>query len=210
MFYPYVSEMTREAVKGMRSEKVRLTRLAGETIVRQTAEKLRGPQAARGDILRSAHGKPYLCGVTPALYFNISHSGDYVVAAFSDAETGIDIEKKTACRMEVARRFFHPEETARLEAAGEEERRQLFFDYWTIKESFLKYTGSGLTAPLSGFRVSLSRKEISIRQGDSDLPVYVQGCAIDPDYACFLTSANREKARIQVFCPEKNETGKTY
>ena len=42
-------------------------------------------------------GKPYL--VNKAFYFNVSHSGEYVVCAVSDEEVGIDIEYKNASRI---------------------------------------------------------------------------------------------------------------
>ena len=55
------------------------------------------------------HGKP-LVESRFSVWYNLSHSGDYIVAAFSHLEVGIDIEQKRKARMEVARRFFHPAE----------------------------------------------------------------------------------------------------
>ena len=55
--------------------------------------------------------------------------------------------------MEVARRFFHPAEIQCLQNLAGDAQDELFFRYWSVKESFLKYTGSGLSSPLSGFEV---------------------------------------------------------
>jgi 4'-phosphopantetheinyl transferase len=136
------------------------------------------------EISRGAHGKPYLAG-DDGLYFNVSHSGDYVVAAFADREVGIDIERRGRARMEVADRFFHAGEIAALWSAGEETRRRLFTDYWAIKESFLKYLGTGLSRPLSTFRVEIGEAGIFLREGDTRLPVHVYPCEIDAAYSCF-------------------------
>jgi 4'-phosphopantetheinyl transferase len=122
------------------------------------------------------------------LFFNISHSGDYVVAAFSDREVGIDIEQRGRARVEVATRFFHPAEIAALLAAGEEERKRLFIDYWAIKESYLKYLGTGLTRPLSTFRVEIAPAGIHLHDERARLPLHVHPCRIDEAYSCFTCS----------------------
>lgn len=84
---------------------------------------------------RGEKGKPFYCGVEN-VFFNISHSGDYVVCAVSDREIGIDIEKRAKARMEVAGRFFHGEEVAQLKMLEEDKQDQLFFNSWSVKESF--------------------------------------------------------------------------
>lgn len=43
-------------------------------------------------ILRNDNGKPYIKNSN--IYFNISHSNDYVVCVFNNKNVGIDIEKK--------------------------------------------------------------------------------------------------------------------
>ena len=43
-------------------------------------------------ILRNCNGKPYI--ENSNIYYNISHSNDYVICVFSNRNVGIDIEKK--------------------------------------------------------------------------------------------------------------------
>ena len=98
-------------------------------------------------------GKPFIPEAAE-FHFNLSHSGSWVVLAFGDSPVGIDVEKLdyTPGRHQVIRRFFAPDEQAYvLEDPGEEGER--FFRIWTAKESWLKYTGEGLTKPLSSFSV---------------------------------------------------------
>ena len=56
--------------------------------------------------------KPYLRGK----YFNISHSGDYVVLATADSEVGVDIEKIEPYSDAVAARCFTAEEQKWLQS----------------------------------------------------------------------------------------------
>lgn len=92
------------------------------------------------------------------LYFNLSHSGDYVVLAVSDETVGIDIEYKNKNALRIAERFFCPEEYDVIAAAdSEKERKQLFLQYWTMKEAYVKYCGTGLQLPLSSFLIRRNR-----------------------------------------------------
>ena len=53
----------------------------------------------------NAYGKPYLIN-DPHIFFNISHSGDWVVCAINDCEIGIDIEKVDRFDLDIAKHFF--------------------------------------------------------------------------------------------------------
>lgn len=57
---------------------------------------------SENDLKYSENEKP----VADALFFNVSHAGDYVVGVVSDCEVGCDIEKKVNAPLEVAERFF--------------------------------------------------------------------------------------------------------
>ena len=86
--------------------------------------------------------------------FSLSHAGDYALCAVAPEELGCDIERRGRADMKLAARFFHPEEVALLTAAPEgAERDALFTRIWTLKESFLKATGRGLTLPMNEFSV---------------------------------------------------------
>lgn len=96
------------------------------------------------------HGKPMLPKEL-GLYYNLSHSGDYVLCAVSDRETGADIQRHGKRADRLAERFFHPEELAYLKEAKDKEQR--FYDLWCLKESCVKWTGRGLGMGLDSFSV---------------------------------------------------------
>jgi 4'-phosphopantetheinyl transferase len=93
------------------------------------------------------------------LMFNISHSGDIALFAFTHGrEIGIDVEKiRRDFDLEaIARRFFSANEQAQLAALPNESRPEAFFRCWTRKEAYMKATGDGLSLPLHQFDVSIA------------------------------------------------------
>lgn len=103
----------------------------------------------------SSHGKPYLVSDNPNVKFNISHSGDWVVCCYSDSEIGIDIEKirKINC-YRIAKRFFSEQEYNFLKNQYDKsETLKNFYTLWTLKESYIKALGAGLSIPLRSFSV---------------------------------------------------------
>ncbi len=104
------------------------------------------------DVAVDKHGKPYF--VNSDLKFNLSHSGRFVVAAVSDYEVGIDIQKKKADKHRIAEKNFLQGECAYINAgANDEERHQRFCEIWTLKEAYLKNIGMGLRKPLNSFEI---------------------------------------------------------
>ena len=79
------------------------------------------------EILKRESGKPYCRD----LFFNISHSGDFVLLAVSDFEIGIDIEKIRDVDLKISDRCFEEKVSTKEE----------FFSMWTQKESIIKYLG---------------------------------------------------------------------
>lgn len=61
------------------------------------------------------------------------------------------VRKERSMFLQIAERMFHPEETAALAAASEEDRPALFFRFWTLRESFVKARGTGLSHPGSEY-----------------------------------------------------------
>lgn len=172
---------------GYGNKEVALRRLLGEALVRFALKRYWNLPSGDYRIARGEKGKPFVVGVKN-VFFNISHSGDYVVCAVSDRDIGVDIEKRAKARMEVAGRFFHGEEVARLKMLEGDKQNQLFFDYWSVKESFLKYIGTGLTRSLNSFIVKFTGKNIFLYEGMNKLSLCVNACPIDSRYACYVCS----------------------
>ena len=95
----------------------------------------------------SENGKP----VADGLFFNVSHSGNYVVGVVSDCEVGCDIEKVSNAPMKVAHHYFSPAESEYINSEPDKDRA--FFTIWTLKESYMKMTGQGLSLALDSFEI---------------------------------------------------------
>jgi 4'-phosphopantetheinyl transferase len=91
------------------------------------------------------------------LSFNISHSDGLIVLAITCLHAvGVDVE--TILREapdDVASRYFSASEFAALKALPEGLKHRRFFDLWTLKESYIKARGIGLSIPLNKFSFDL-------------------------------------------------------
>ena len=102
-------------------------------------------------------GKPAL-KYHPEICFSLSHSGDYAICTIGDKPVGNDIERERDGRLKVANRFFAKEELLWLYVAGEEEQTQRMFRLWTMKESFVKAIGRGMSLSLQDFVIHMDEE----------------------------------------------------
>lgn len=103
-----------------------------------------GPEAE--NIKYGENGKPYF---TKGPFFNISHSGDYVILGVSGHPLGVDIEKIGQYKEGLVRRCCTAEELSWL--AGQDKAE--FYRLWTGKESIMKATGKGFALSPASFSV---------------------------------------------------------
>jgi len=94
----------------------------------------------------NAHQKPQ----KKDTFFNLSHSGHYVIAVQDEDEIGCDIEIINPAHMDIARKVFLPEE---IEWMNEKDSASRFFTLWTLKESVMKQQGKGLALAPETFSV---------------------------------------------------------
>ena len=154
------------------------------------------------------YGKPKLKDIGD-FCFNISHSGDYVILAVSDKEIGCDIEKIRNRDLKIAKRFFADKEYEDLlKIEDEEERRKMFYLYWVLKESFIKFSGQGLSKPLDSFWINISEdKKISVYDRSDDINIYPKHFDIIPGYSIAVCSYDEEVDVIMTDIKELLEKG---
>lgn len=134
------------------------------------------------------HGKPFFPAY-PDFHFNLSHSGTKVICAVADRSVGCDVEKVTAAKERLAERFFSADEYAALLSQPAGEARCIFFyRLWTLKESFIKTTGHGLSLPLNAFTVHIGQDDIQLAQDVDSASFGLYEFDIDSDYrfACCI------------------------
>ena len=127
------------------------------------------------------NGKPVLLN-DPAVHFNISHSGDWMACIVDDGAVGIDVEKVSDTDLSLSDRFFSRCEHEEIRKA--ENPVQKFFEYWTLKESYIKFTGTGLSQPLNSFSLKfLANAEVRVEANAGLLAgVYFRQYEIEDGY----------------------------
>ena len=88
-----------------------------------------------GEFEISKTGKP----ISNNAYFNISHSGEYVVLAISNSDIGVDIEHVKETKDDIKKYISSNEEYEYIKSDLN------FFEVWTSKESISKAVGCGIT-----------------------------------------------------------------
>lgn len=142
----------------------------------------------------NAHGKPALAAASIDLRFNLSHSRDMAVAAFTLGRTvGIDVEyiDPQIDIESLSRHAFSNHEQQALMTLPPADRRAGFFACWTRKEAYVKARGQGLTIPLSDFDVSVNphgpAELLACRSSPSEVQRWrMQSLAVDGPYAATL------------------------
>lgn len=135
-----------------------------------------------------SNGKPE----AESVYFNLSHSGQWAVCAVGDGPVGCDVEEIVVVRNGVAERFFTQKEVEYLNRFDGEERVAEFFRLWTLKESYMKMTGEGMSLGLDRFEFDLTGQPQVKRDGaacdchikEYELPGYkLTVCAEEKEFA---------------------------
>ncbi len=106
-------------------------------------------------IAYNRYGKPLLND--NSLQFSIAHSKAWLVCAVAADAIGIDVEKIAAWRERVAKRFLSKSEYSALTELSTTEKTEQFYSIWTLKESYSKAIGRGLTVPFNSFSIKKSQ-----------------------------------------------------
>jgi 4'-phosphopantetheinyl transferase len=174
-YHAMISAEERERHSRFRFDKHKLQFLVSHALVRVTLSRYAPvqPQAWRFSV--NAYGRPEITGEgLPRLRFNLSHTDGMAVCAVAlDTDVGADVEfsGRPGQTVELADSFFARSEVRALRSLPAEHQRERFFDYWTLKESYIKARGAGLSLPLDQFAFHLEpgqppRVSFDARLGD--------------------------------------------
>ncbi len=143
VFYMYIDERRAEDDPRVRTKHI--SEMGGRLLEYAVSRLYRigVPELSRD---KGKYGKPCF-RIHPEVRFNISPSGDLVICAVSDFEIGIDIQEKSRMNTDrIAKKVMSPVEHKKyLESS---ERQDFFYRVWVMKESYVKWTGDGITREL--------------------------------------------------------------
>lgn len=138
------------------------------------------------------YGKPYLENIT-FFHFNLSHSGEWIVCAIDNKEIGIDVEEMRIIDFKIANRFFSQQEIIDLNSKAQEEKHTYFYDLWTLKESYIKAWGKGLSVPLNSFSIKIYPDgSIKVNTSNTFRNCYFKQYDIDSNYKMAVCSLKNE------------------
>jgi 4'-phosphopantetheinyl transferase len=110
---------------------------------------------------KNDYGKPRISSPpeAPPIAFNVSHTPGLIACVIAlESPVGIDAENlnRSMDFVELAGRYFSATEYRELRGRTETALRRRFFEYWTLKEAYVKARGMGITMDLSRFTFHLA------------------------------------------------------
>lgn len=180
--------------------------LHSHVLVRRTLSRYADVDPADWQFETNEYGCPRVAAPREYVWlrFNLSHAkGLSAVAAARDVDIGVDVEwmERASDLHALAHRFFAPGEAAAVRTARD------FFTFWTLKESYIKARGMGLSLPLDGFAFRLNgggEPGITFTEKIDDDPAQWRFLTTQPTPAHMLAAAARSAGRVrfQVFRQE--------
>jgi 4'-phosphopantetheinyl transferase len=146
--------------------------------------------------LADPHGRPFVAepeNVDP-VHFSLSHTEGCVACAISPSPfVGVDVEvtDRPCSHLAIAEFVFSSAEVAALRRLSPAEMTERFFDYWTLKEAYIKARGLGLRLPLNQFSMQIeSDRKIAI--------AFARGFGDDASRWRFMQSSPLSRLRLAV------------
>jgi 4'-phosphopantetheinyl transferase len=130
--------------------------LAHGLVRRALSRHVGGVDPAAWQFCADRYGRSFIVApkVASPLHFSLSHTEGCVACVISSSEhVGIDVEAvdRSGQHLALAESVLSLEEVASLRALPAIEQTERFFDYWTLKEAYIKARGMGLHLPLDRF-----------------------------------------------------------
>jgi 4'-phosphopantetheinyl transferase len=156
----------------------RLANLMGKVLLMHCFEIFGLSRSSLNEVCYTGHNRPFLQG---PFDFNITHSADYVMCAFSDnGKIGIDLELVQPVEFRDFDRVMTSSQW--FEIIHAQDPLQKFYQYWTIKESVIKADGRGLSMALNEISFSDSIANASGRYW------WLKELAVGNEYAAHLAT----------------------
>ncbi|QGQ96130.1 4'-phosphopantetheinyl transferase superfamily protein [Paenibacillus psychroresistens] len=169
----------------------RFRSLFGEILMRTEVSKVLGITSQDITISHNSYGKPSIQGIDD-FHYNISHSGAWVLCIFGSTPVGVDIEKiEPIDAIQIAERFFSALEREYLNSVVSEDCLSDFYKIWTLKESYIKAVGKGLSIPLDTFNVVGSKLSYSLSSSSTvEIDYELKQYNFEEGYECSACAHN--------------------
>lgn len=141
----------------------RIQRVLSRALLRRALADFTGVNPADWQFQKNGHGRPEIDAPSHcrSLRFNVSHTDGLVACLLSwHRQVGVDVEpiQHVAALLSVARQHFADSETDAIRGSPASEQSRVFLELWTLKESYFKARGLGLSGKLSDISFSITQK----------------------------------------------------
>ena len=168
-WYRQMTSERRKKIDAFRFEKDKRLSLAAGILLKTGIESNLGSEAEI-PVHQGEHGKPF---IREDLCFNLSHSGRIAVCAFSDLPVGVDIEENRHFEDSLIRYVYLEEEKEAFLQKGKsdgigssllkEDPDVVCTRMWTIKESVMKYYGTGISLAPKRIRIDAMQADENLK-----------------------------------------------
>ena len=152
--YSYISKEKIKKIRKYKKVEDIYRSAIGEALIRMIIIRKFGLNNKEINFSFNKYGKPFIKKISN-FYFNISHSGEWVVCGIGKTPLGIDIEKIDQLDINIAKHFFSKQEYNDI-YHKKNDRLEYFYSIWTLKESYIKALGKGLHIPLNSFTIKIN------------------------------------------------------
>ena len=97
------------------------------------------------------YGKPFIKGM-PELQFSLSHSTMGIACGLANSPIGVDIADVDSRNLDCIKSAMHPSEQKAIN--NSQDKARTFARFWSMKESYLKFIGTGIDENLSTINFS--------------------------------------------------------
>jgi 4'-phosphopantetheinyl transferase len=192
----------REQLERFAVDRIRLEYLVTRSLCRTTLSRYADVAPNDWRFTTNAWGRPKIAtpAATPGLRFNLSNTRKLVACVVTlECDAGIDVEGpdwvgETAV---IADQFFAAAEKHVLQLIPVAAQRRRFLELWTLKESYIKARGMGLSIPLDKFSIDVESRPIRIcfDDGFEDTPDDWQFELFEPDQEHLIAVGIRRGTR---------------
>jgi 4'-phosphopantetheinyl transferase len=157
----FLNEAEKTKWKRFVAKDAQLQYLVSHALVRTTLSRYGGLPANAWEFETNRYGRPRICDwqAHRGIQFNLSNTTGLVVCAVARGiNVGIDVENadRVLDLDELAPTVFALKELEDFNLCSPAARRDRFFSYWTLKESYIKARGMGLSISLDSFWFDIS------------------------------------------------------
>lgn len=222
-FKEIISSSEQEKIEQKRTNNDKQDALITRGLIRCVLSRYKPLTPNQWQFKKGWNGKPSVSSTCLStendIEFNLSHANGLIACAITKSSPlGIDVEytKRKSNTYKLASRYFSESENADLNAQPYDQQPIEFYNYWTLKESYIKACGDGLSIPLKHFSFDITVPQnikLNFDAARDDNPVHWTSLLfnVSDDHTMALTvkkaPTNIQQQEISTTIYEMNEHG---